>query len=153
MFDAKDRRLLQLLSKDARMSWAKLSDAIGLAAPSTTDRVRKLERSGVIRGYHARIDPTRIGYDVLAFVWLSVNAPGSHEAIARWARASRHVLECHIVAGGHDYMLKLLCRDTLELERILRDEIRALPGVGATETSIVLSTAKETFTPAIPDES
>lgn len=143
-FDEKDLALLRLLGEDGRMSWADLGREVELSPPAVAERVRKLEEGGAIQGYTARLDPGCLGLGILALVWVRLSDLDGQERLESWARTSGRVQECHSVTGPHDYVLKLRCRDALELERILREEVRALGGVRTTETQVVLSTVKET---------
>lgn len=150
--DALDRRILDLLLNDGRMTWAQLAAEIGLSAPSAAERVRKLEDAGYIDGYSARISAPLVGYPLLALVSLSVDAPGRHDTLVRWARESPEVQECHIVAGEHDYLLKVRARDPQQLESFLREKLRSVPGVVTTTTTIVLRSLKETGSVPLAEE-
>lgn len=142
--DQKDQALLRLLADHGRMSWADLGREVDLSPPAVAERVRKLEEAGVIEGYAARLDPGTLGLGVLAFVWVSVDAPDAHEALLRWADERTSVQECHSLAGRHDYLLKIRCHGTADLERLVRRNLRSVPGVSTTETHVVTSTSKET---------
>jgi Lrp/AsnC family leucine-responsive transcriptional regulator len=129
--------------RDGRATWTELASLIDLSAPSTAERVRKLEATGLIEGYTACVNPRALGYSLLAFVALSAADPAHHEEILHWINNAGEVQECHIVAGEHDYLLKVRCRDAEHLERFLREQIRSLAGVRTT-TTVVLLTTKET---------
>lgn len=141
--DAIDRALLDALAEDGRATWATLAGLVGLTPPSVAERVRRLEAAGVIRGYHARLDPARLGVSVLAFTAVSVSTPWDHARFIAWAAGSDPVEECHTVAGEFDYLLKIRCRDPEDLEAFLRTQVRSIEGVVRTSTSIALLTAKE----------
>lgn len=136
--------MLRLLADHGRMSWADLGREVDLSPPAVAERVRKLEEAGVIEGYAARLDPETLGLGVLAFVWVSIDQPAAHEALLRWTDERASVQECHSLAGRHDYLLKVRCRGTTDLEGLVREDLRAIPGVSTTETHVVTSTSKET---------
>ncbi|MHC4236334.1 MAG: Lrp/AsnC family transcriptional regulator, partial [Planctomycetota bacterium] len=109
--DDLDRKILLRLMEDGRITWAQLAADVGLSAPSITERVRKLERLGVIEGYGARVNPEVVGYGLLAFVSVGLTDPNHHAEMLRRAETSPEIQEYHIVAGDYDYLLKLRCRD------------------------------------------
>jgi Lrp/AsnC family leucine-responsive transcriptional regulator len=149
--DALDRKILQGLMSDGRISWAQLAVKVGLSGPSVTERVRKLERLGVIESYGVRLRPEALGYRLLAFVSVGLSDPADHDRLLEWVRAEPAVQECHIIAGEYDYLLKIRCRDTATLERILREDVRAMTGVARTNTAIVMVTEKEANVVPLPD--
>lgn len=149
--DVIDIEILQHLTRDGRMTWAELAGEIGLSPPSAADRVKKLEAAGTIRGYAAILDPVAVGSALLAFVAVQVSSSAAQEALERWAKSSAEVQECHVVAGGDDYLLKVRCRDAAHLERLLREELRAVEGVVRTRSTIVPREFKES--PRVPIDS
>lgn len=120
--------------------------ALSLSAPATADRVRKLEESQVIRGYAAVVDPEKLGFPVLAFVSVSLADQGKRRVFLERLRKMDEILECHHVAGDDDYLLKVRCRSTRDLDRILVEELKGRLGVARSRTTVVLHTAKETVT-------
>ena len=137
-------RLLQLLAADGRASYQALADEVGLSRPAVMERVKRLEEGGHILGYTARIDRTKAGFPITAFV--NVRYPASdHEEAERAVRgleANPSVLECHHVAGDDCYILKVAAPSLGALERILHS-LRE-PGLSAsTRTTIVLSSVFE----------
>jgi Lrp/AsnC family leucine-responsive transcriptional regulator len=102
------------------------------------ERVKKLEARGVVRGYHAHLDPERLGFDVLAFVSVVQDLAGDWEAVAEAFAAVPEILECHHVAGAEDFLLKVRARDTRDLERVL-NRIQACRHVVTTRTVVALS--------------
>lgn len=141
--DAIDRRLLQLLQRNARVSQHDLARAVGLSAPAVAERVRKLEERGVIRGYTAVLEPKRLGQDVTAFIVVGINGSRSYGDFRKRVEEQAEVLECHSVTGQGSHLLKVRVADTGGLEALLA-EVQAWPGVQWTNTSLVLSTVKET---------
>ena len=150
MQDALDSQILRALMDDGRITWRELATQIGLSPPSTAERVRKLEEAGVIDGYVARVNPRSLGYTLLAFVSMSVVDPTYHDQVMQWVKEAQEIQECHIVAGEHDYLLKVRCRDSEHLERFVREEVGSLLGVSRTMTTVVLLTTKETTSIPLP---
>ena len=148
--DATDSKLLALLSRDGRAQWADLAQQLRMSAPAVRERVKRLEKEGLITGYTALLSPARLGLALTAFVAVTLERPRHRAAFLKRAADLAAVLECHHVAGEDDYLLKLRCRSTDELERLVSVEIKGLVGVARTRTTIVLSTAKETPVPPLP---
>jgi Lrp/AsnC family leucine-responsive transcriptional regulator len=146
--DAIDSKLTTLLQADGRQSWAGLGDAIGLTGPAAADRVRRLEERGVIRGYAALVDPETVGAHLAAFVAVTLERPHHRAAFLARVATLPEVQECHHVAGDDDYLLKVRCTGARDLERVVGDEIKGVPGVARTRTTVVLGTSKET--PIVP---
>lgn len=146
--DLIDYQILQLLQQDARTTQSEIAERVGLSQPAVADRVHKLEAQKVIRGYLARIDPKHVGQEVRAFIGVSVDHPRYHEQFAKKVRSIPEVLECHRVAGVDSYLLKVMTRNTETLDALICDQIRRIPGVTRTHTTVVLSAIKEE--PAVP---
>lgn len=142
MFDAIDRRILELLREDARTTNAAIARDVGLAPSAVFQRIRKLEAQGVIQGYHAHLDPTALGQGLLAFVTIRTGEGARAKETADMLSGIPEVLEVHRVVGEDCFFLKVRVRDTTELGALLDEKIQRLPPVAATRTTIVLSTAK-----------
>ncbi len=129
--DSVDRRIIAILQADGKLSFQDLGEAVGLSAPAAFQRVRKLERAGVITGYHARVDPAAAGKAVLAYVHVQPG-PGVETAqlLSRWRR-SPAVLECHRLTGADRYVLKLRLQDVAALGAFLDAARRAGCDVGS----------------------
>ena len=140
--DAIDIAILRRLMERARTTWAELGSLLGLSAPAAADRVRKLEEAGVIRGYAALVDPEAAGCGLGAFVSVTLERADDRAAFLDLVRAQPEVLECHHIAGAEDYVLKIRCADTRELERLISDGLKSVPSV-RTRTGVILSTVKE----------
>ncbi len=132
--DATDRQLLEDLQNDARVSYAELGRRVGLTPPAVAERVRRLETSGIIAGYHAQVDLNKAGYGLVAFIRLS-SAPELAKQLGRIAAETPEVLEFHHVTGTEGFVLKVAARSIEHLERVI---VLLLP-YGQTTTSIVLS--------------
>ena len=148
--DTIDSMLIRHLQEDGRESWARLGEVTGLTGPAVAERVRKLEDAGVIRGYSARIDPHAFGATLTAFVAVSLEGVDCRAPFLARVESLGEVLECHHVTGDDDYLLKIRCRSTLDLDRLLSRDIKGLRGVTRTRTTIALSTAKETMHLPLP---
>src|SRR6267378_1428368 len=141
--DSLDMKAIKLLLRNGRASWAELGKQLGLSAPAAADRAHKLEQRGIIRGYAALIDPASVGYPLTAFVSVSLANHRKRAAFLRAIEKMEQVSECHHVAGDDDYLLKVRCRGTQDLDHLLATELKDKLGVARTRTTIVLSTAKE----------
>ena len=136
-----DRKILSLLSRDGRMSFTDLARQTGLSVSATHQRVRRLERRGVIRGYAAVIDPADAGLSLTAFISIKPFDPAApDDAPARLAHLGA-IEACHSVAGEESYILKVRVGTPADLESLLQ-EIRAAANV-STRTTVVLSTPYE----------
>ncbi len=140
--DAIDFQILNALQEHCRTSLVKLGEQVGLSAPSVIERVKKLEDSGIIKGYHAIVDAKRLGKDITAFIGVSVSHPRMLEEFERTVAELNDVLECHHVTGQHTLLLKVKTDNTSALERLI-SAIRSIAGVDRTETMVVLSTHTE----------
>lgn len=141
--DTLDKKAIIFLMKQGRATWAELGQLLGLSAPSAADRVRKLEQRGVIRGYAALVDPSSVGQPLTAYVSVSLASHRNRAVFLRAISRMEQVAECHHVAGDDDYLLKVRCRGTEDLDHLLATELKDKLGVARTRTTIVLSTAKE----------
>ena len=143
--DEIDRKLLILLQNNDRLALAELSKAIGTAASTLNDRIKRLVSSGVIAGFHARLSPEALGLELLAFVFVGWSNPKVEPAFLKKIKASPAVLECHHVTGAWNYLIKVRVQTTRDLEQFLSEIVKSVAGVERTETMIVLSSAKETW--------
>ncbi len=144
--DRLDRKILAVLQEDGRITVADLSERIGLSATATAERMRRLLRDGFIRGFRAELDPIRLGRGLLVFVevLLDRTSPDVFDAFARQVKRAGEVLECHLVAGGFDYLIKARVRDMAAYRRFLAEVILPLPGVRETRTYAVMEEVKAT---------
>jgi Lrp/AsnC family transcriptional regulator, leucine-responsive regulatory protein len=140
--DAIDLQILSILQEHGRIAHVKLGEQVGLSAPSVIERVKKLEDSGLITGYHAAVDAKRLGKDVTAFIGVSIGHPRTVGLFEQTIELLDDVLECHHVTGEHTVLLKVKTRNTSTLEELIRT-IRLIEGVARTETMVVLSTHTE----------
>jgi Lrp/AsnC family leucine-responsive transcriptional regulator len=143
--DTLDRKALHLLMRQGRATWAELGQTLGLSAPSAADRVRKLEEAKVITGYAALLDPTSVGYPLTAFIFVTLGNSRNRAVFLRAIAKMEQVSECHHIAGDDDYLLKVRCRTTADLDHLLAKELKDKLGIARTRTTIVLATAKESI--------
>lgn len=141
--DAIDHRIVQRLQEDGRATQLELARLVGLSQPSVAERIRKLEERGVIRGYTAKVDATQLGKDITAFVGVGIEHPRHFDAFTHAVLGLDDVLECHRVAGEDSFLLKVKTANPRTLDDLLVAQLRTLPGVTRTHTTIVLRSIKE----------
>ena len=142
--DEVDRDILRALQADGRISNVALAERCRLSPSSTLERVRRLERSGVIEGYVARVAPGALGHQVVVFVSVGMREH-DQKALTHFERAVAElpeILECHHVTGDFDYLLKAIVRDVAALRSMLVERVSALPSVARVQTTLVLATSK-----------
>ena len=150
--DDVDRKILRLLQADARISYRAIAEKVGIRAPSVHARVKRLEEEGVITGYHAVVDPVKVGLPMTAFVTIGLeggrkgNVPRT-EAISALLRKHPEVTEVHAITGEDDLLVKLRVADIAGLERVLIRVLEPLEGVRRTTTMIVVRTLFDRETP------
>ncbi|AMN45894.1 ArsR family transcriptional regulator [Steroidobacter denitrificans] len=144
--DRVDRQLLALLQKDGRLTVAELARTVNLTLTPCIERVRRLERDGYIEGYFARLSPRHLGQPLLAFTEVTLDhaAPDVIQAFREAVQQVEEISECHLVAGGFDFLLKARVRDMDDYRRVLGDHIAGVPGVRHTQTYFVLEEVKST---------
>jgi len=139
VLDETDRRILRLLEQDARMPNNALAAAVGIAPSTCLGRVRALREAGVIRGFHAVIDPAALGRGLQAMiaVRMQAGARGQLPAFAQRIAARPEVLDVYFVAGADDFLIHVAVRDTASLRAFVVDQLSARPEVALTETSLI----------------
>lgn len=141
--DAKDRRILDLVQRDATMSQAEIARRVGLSTAAVNERLRKLRHTGVIRRIAAIVDPASAGATITAFVEVFLEHPRFERGFLTHVLTLDEVLECHHITGEFSLLLKVRVRDMRALQRLLLGGLSARKGVRQTRTVMVLSTAKE----------
>jgi Lrp/AsnC family transcriptional regulator, leucine-responsive regulatory protein len=136
--DAFDLRILRLLALDARMSIRSVSREVGMSAPSVTERISRLERDGVIRGYRAEIEPAALGVPLVVYVGAVAVQGVDQRRVAHALRELLEVEDVQIVTGGQDMLIRLRVRSTEHLRECLFDRIWNIEGLGRTQTYISL---------------
>lgn len=139
--DRIDREIVRLLEEDARLSFAELAQQVGLSKTPCWQRVRELEKKGLIRGYRTELDPERLGLRVHAFVHVTIEST-RHEQFEAAAAGHPCVLQCFTTAGQADYLMHVLVGEIPQLDELLRMEISRMPGVRKIETTVCLKTIK-----------
>ena len=144
--DSLDRRILGVLQKNGRISNADLSERVNLSPSACHRRVQRLEQDGYIRGYVAMCDPKRVGKATTVFVEITLAGQADEllEAFEREVALVPEVLECHLMAGKSDYILKVVAEDTEDFARIHRKKLVRLPGVQGMQSSFALRTVFKT---------
>jgi Lrp/AsnC family leucine-responsive transcriptional regulator len=139
-----DHRLLALLQHDDRVPVAELGKTLGVPPSTLNDRIRRLLKMGIVKGFHAHLDPEKVGLDLLAFVFVGWSDPGTEAKFLGAIAEAPEVQEAHHVTGSWNYLMKVRLRTTRDLEGFLAEVIKKVPGLQRTETLIVLSSPKET---------
>ena len=144
--DRIDRAILAALQADGRLSNAQLSEKVNLSPSACHRRVRALEQSGLIRGYVALLDPRGMGRPVTVFVEITLSGQADELLDAFEAAVARipDVLECHLMAGTADYLLKVVARASEDFAQIHRRHLARLPGVQTMQSSFALRTVRQT---------
>jgi Lrp/AsnC family leucine-responsive transcriptional regulator len=144
--DSIDRRILTVLQKEGRISNADLSERVNLSPSACHRRVQRLEADGFISGYVAMLDARRIGLATTVFVEISLSGQADEllDAFEREVAKVPEVLECHLMAGTADYILKVVAEDTDDFARVHRQKLARLPGVQGMQSSFALRTVFKT---------
>lgn len=145
-FDRIDRNILRILQREGRISYTELADRVGLSTTPCMERVKRLEKDGVIEGYHARVNPEALQYSMLVFVEISLSyqSPDAFERFNQAVSQLPYLLECHLVSGDADYLIKARISDMSQYRELLGDMLLTLPGVKNSKSYIVMEEVKET---------
>ena len=141
--DEHDITLLGILQESGRTSLSNLSVRVGLSIPAVTERIKKLETMGTVKGYTTLLDAKKLGIGLTAFISVEINDPMTYISFAEAISRLKEIQECHHVVGEFDYILKVKTRDTDSLESLISKNIRTINGVGRTRTTVVLSSPIE----------
>ncbi|WP_455176447.1 Lrp/AsnC ligand binding domain-containing protein [Azospirillum largimobile] len=142
--DKIDRRILSILQVEGRIAAVELAERVGLSPTSTGERLKRLQKEGYIQGFGARLVPQRLGFGLLVFVEVLLDKT-THDVFDRFTAAVRRapeVLECHMVAGGFDYLVKTRVADMAAYRGFLGEVLLPLPGVRETRTYAVMEEIK-----------
>jgi Lrp/AsnC family leucine-responsive transcriptional regulator len=142
--DRTDRKILKLLQEDGRIATVELADKIGLSPTATSERLKRLLRDGYVTGFRAMLDPAKLGRELLVFIEVGLDKTTADvfEKFAAAVRRAPEVLECHMVGGGFDYLVKTRVADMNAYRRFLGDVVLSLPGVKETRTYVVMEEVK-----------
>jgi DNA-binding Lrp family transcriptional regulator len=147
-----DRRLLAELQAEGRVTNVELAHRVGLTAPPCLRRVRALEEDGVIRGYHAELDPAKLGFSITVFALVSLKSQ-AEEALRGFEEHVRklpEVRECYMLNGEIDFILKIVSKDLQGFQEFLTTSLTPAPNVASVKTSLTIRTAKQM--PGVPLE-
>ena len=150
--DGIDRMLLAQLQNEGRITNVDLASRVGLTAPPCLRRVRALEEEGVIRGYHADIDPQKLGFAITVFAMVSLKSQAEDDlrGFERHVLGLPEVRECHMLNGEIDFILKIVARDLQDFQEFLTSKLTPAPNVASVKTSLTIRTAK--LLPGVPLE-
>ena len=140
--DATDAKIVQALQRDGRQRLADLSETVGLSATPLARRIARLEESGVITGYSARVDQEKLGLPLNAFIFVELE-PQSRDAVAAFETALRRfdeVMECYLMTGTRDVLIRVVARDLAAFDRFLEDGLMQVPGIRNMRSSFALRT-------------
>ncbi len=143
VLDEKDRRILALVQRDAKLPQAVVARRVGLSTAAVNERLKKLEHAGVIRRYIASVEPESLGSQVAAFIEVFIEHPRFEPHFIDEISRLHEVQECHHITGEFSVLLKVRAPDIVSLQRLLIQKLNSMEGVRQTRTVIVLSTSKE----------
>lgn len=136
--DITDYKIIEILQKDGRISMKDLGKIVGLTSPAVSERVKRLEESGIIQGYKAIVNPDKLGRVIKSFINISLPSE-NYSSFIEYAKDDNRIVECHHITGEDCLLLKVIVKDMYELEKVI-DKIKQ---VGKTKTSVILSTIIE----------
>lgn len=150
VLDPIDRQILATLQEEGRITNVDLAGRVGLTAPPCLRRVRTLEESGIIRGYHAELDPAALGYTITVFAMVSLKSQAEADLKAFEAHVADlpEVRECHMLNGEIDFILKIVAHDLQSFQVFLTSQLTSAPNVASVKTSLTIRTAKHA--PGVP---
>lgn len=145
--DRIDLKILDLLQRDGRIAMTELAQRVGLSPTPCTERVRRLEREGVITGYHARVDPHALGKNLLVFVEIKLSAKSGDvfDRVKKELMFVPEVMECHLVSGDFDYLIKARLAEMGEYRQLLGNILLKLPAAAESRSYIVMEELKESL--------
>lgn len=146
--DKIDRKILKLLQENAKLTMTELAEQVGLSATPVTERVRRLEREGYITGYHAKLNPARIGYGLLVFVEIKLHSKSGDifEEFRREVLKIPQILECHLVSGEYDYLIKVRLPDMSAYRDMLGKILLQLPAAVESRSYVVMEEVRDSGT-------
>ena len=145
--DRTDRQILNILQKDGRIAISELASRINLSTTPCSERVKRLEREGIIMGYHARVNPQLIDRNLLVFLEIKLSAKSGDvfDQVARDLVEIPEVLECHLISGEFDYLVKARLKEMSAYRRLLGDLLKKLPSSASSHSYIVMEEVKESL--------
>ena len=145
--DKLDRHILRILQQEGRISMKDLGERVGLSITPCIERVKRMERDGVITGYYAKVSPAALGAKLLVFVEITLNqkSASAFEQFRREVLQIPEVQECHLVSGDFDYLIKARSQEMAEFRKLLGDMLLQLPGAAHSKSYVVMEEIKETL--------
>ena len=145
--DRLDLKILNLLQQDGRIAMTDLAEQVGLSITPCIERVRRMERDGVIVGYYARVNPAMLGASLLVFVEITLDHKSGNmfDQFRREVLRIPEVLECHLVSGDFDYLIKARLREMADYRKLLGDILLQLPGAVQSKSYVVMEEIKESL--------
>ena len=145
--DKLDRNILRILQQEGRLSMKELGERVGLSITPCIERVKRMERDGVITGYYAKVSPAALGAKLLVFVEITLNqkSASAFEQFRREVLQIPEVQECHLVSGDFDYLIKARIHEMAQYRKLLGDILLQLPGAAQSKSYVVMEEIKETL--------
>ncbi|WP_053359783.1 Lrp/AsnC family transcriptional regulator [Clostridium sp. IODB-O3] len=140
--DNMDNMILQCLKKNSRIKASEISKEIHLSVSAVLERIHKMEKNGVIKNFTIVVDEAKLGNETSALMEISLDHPKYYDSFTDAIRAHKNIVFCYYLTGDFDFMIKILCKSSAELEKIHR-EIKCLGGVSGTKTHFILKNVKE----------
>lgn len=148
LIDKIDKKILEVLQENGRITNLNLSNKAGLSPAPTLERVRKLEKSGVIMSYHAKLDAEKLGLklQVVVMVTLARQISNAIQRFCKKIQAIDEIVECVQVTGSYDYLLRVMVRDVQGLDELINNKLSKIDEIGSMRTNVILSTLKKSNT-------
>lgn len=145
--DRIDLKILEILQREGRISVTELADRVSLSATPCSDRIKRMEREGVIMGYHARVNPAALGKNLLVFLEIKLSAKSGDvfDKVKKELLYVPEVMECHLVSGDFDYLVKARLTEMNEYRRLLGEILKRLPASAESRSYVVMEEIKETL--------
>ena len=145
--DRIDHQILDILQQEGRIAISELAARVNLSTTPCSERVKRLEREGIILGYHARLNPKKVDRNLLVFLEIKLSAKSGEvfEQVARNLSALPEVLECHLISGEFDYLVKARLKEMSAYRRLLGDLLKQLPASASSHSYVVMEEVKETL--------
>ena len=141
VMDITDVRILELLQENSRISISEISKRVNMSLSAVSERLKKLESSGVIEKYTVILNPQYLGKELSVIMNLCLEQPGTVEEFGEFVHNEPEILECHYITGEYDISLKIVTKNTVSLERLMT-RIKNFPGIGRSQTNVILSSYK-----------
>jgi Lrp/AsnC family leucine-responsive transcriptional regulator len=143
--DETDKKILRILQNNGRITNLQLSQEIGLSPAPTLERVRKLEKAGVIKGYHAFVNAQLLGFGLKVIIQVSLvrQIENAVQTFSQKINEIEEIIECNQVTGDYDYIIKVLVKDIAEYDKLVNDKLSKIEEIGQMRSSVILSTVKD----------